>query len=116
MSYNYPGFRLAHPFPELRPKEKFGYHGGADYAAEAGTPVPAMFGGTVFRSGDINGYGKAVVIETKTAKGSVYTLYGHLGRDGLPRVRNADGTPTVIQVGQPIGEVATRAFNETFNL
>ncbi|MBV8918387.1 M23 family metallopeptidase [Bradyrhizobium sp.] len=116
MSYNYPGFRLAHPFPEPRPKEKFGYHGGADYAAEAGTPVPAMFGGTVFRSGYINGYGMAVVIRTETAKGPIYTLYGHLGPNGLPKVTNEDGTHTVIQPGQPVGEVATRAFNETFNL
>lgn len=84
MSYNYPGFTLVHPFPEPRPREKYGYHGGADYAANAGTPVPAMFGGTVFRSGYIHGYGMAVVVETKTAKGSIYTLYGHLGPNGLP--------------------------------
>ena len=116
MSYNYPRFTLAHPFPEPRPKEKYGYHGGADYAAEAGTPVPALFGGTVFRTGYINGHGMAVVIETKTAKGSVYTLYGHLGPNGLPKATNADGTPTVIQPGQAIGEVASRAFNETFKL
>jgi hypothetical protein len=90
MSYNYPGFTLVHPFPEPRPKERYGYHGGADYAAKAGTPVPSMFGGTVFRSGKINGYGMAVVIRTETAQGPIYTLYGHLGRARVAAPQSAD--------------------------
>jgi hypothetical protein len=110
MSYKYPGFTLAHPFPEPRPKELFGYHGGADYAARAGTPVPAQYAGTVFRSGHIHGYGLAVIVETQTADGPIYTLYGHLGPNGMPEAKAR------IEPGQPIGEVASKAFNETFGL
>ena len=110
MAYKYPGFTLAHPFPEPRPKERFGYHGGADYAAKAGTPVPAQYGGTVFRSGYIKGYGMAVIVETQTAGDPIYTLYGHLGPNGMPEAGAR------IEPGQPIGEVASRAFNETFKL
>jgi hypothetical protein len=110
MPYNYPGFTLRHPFPEPRPRSRFGWHGGADYAAEAGTPVPAMYAGKVWRSGFINGYGMAVIVRTDTAAGPIYALYGHLGPNGLP------AADTEIKPGKILGEVASREYNETFGL
>src|SRR5882757_2439017 len=110
MPYKYPGFTLAHPFPDPRPNSKHGWHGGADYAAEAGTEVPAMYAGTVFRSGFIHGYGMAVIVKTETATGPIFTLYGHLGPNRMPAV------DAEIKPGQIIGEVASRKYNETFKL
>jgi murein DD-endopeptidase MepM/ murein hydrolase activator NlpD len=110
MPYKYPGFTLAHPFPDPRPNSKHGWHGGADYAAEAGTEVPAMYAGMVFRSGFIHGYGMAVIVKTETATGPIFTLYGHLGPNRMPAV------DAEIKPGQIIGEVASRKYNETFKL
>jgi len=104
MSYDHPGFTLFAPFPEPRPNSSGGLHTGADYAAKAGTDVPAEYGGTVFRSGPINGYGMTVIVESRAANGTVfYTLYGHLGPNPLPE--GADVKP-----GQIIGKVGEKDY------
>jgi murein DD-endopeptidase MepM/ murein hydrolase activator NlpD len=110
MPYKHPGFRLKHPFPEPRPNSMYGWHGGADYGAEAGTAVPAEYSGTVFRSGPISGYGMAVIVKSTAANGSkFYTLYGHLGPDALPEV----GAP--IEAGKTLlGTVGSEAYVNSF--
>lgn len=114
MSFNSYGFRYdpnaSHAFREARPKSKFGFHGGEDRPAPAGTPVPAQFDGKVFRSGSIYGYGNAVVVESTAPNGrKFYTLYGHLGPDGLPAV-GAD-----VKAGKSLlGNVGTEAFVNSF--
>lgn len=114
MSFNSYGFPYnpdpSHPFREPRPKSKFGFHGGEDRPAPAGTPVPAQFDGTVFRSGPTNGYGNAVVVESIAPNGrKFYTLYGHLGPDGLPAVG------TDVKAGESLlGNVGTEAFVNSF--
>jgi murein DD-endopeptidase MepM/ murein hydrolase activator NlpD len=110
MPYNFPGFTPSHEFREPRPKSKFGFHGGQDLSARSGTPVPARFSGTVFRSGAIHGYGNAVIVESIAPNGKVfYTLYGHLGADGLPAVG------TDIKGGTSVlGTVGSEAFVNSF--
>jgi murein DD-endopeptidase MepM/ murein hydrolase activator NlpD len=96
--YNYPGYYPPSTrFMAPRPKSKFGHHGGVDSPAEAGTPVYAEYDGEVFRSGEIHGYGKAIVVKSKAADGSTfYELYGHLGPDSLPQRGDK------VQAGKPI--------------
>jgi murein DD-endopeptidase MepM/ murein hydrolase activator NlpD len=72
MPYNFLGFTPSHEFREPRPKSKFGFHGGQDLSAREGTPVPAQFAGTVFRSGPIHGYGRAVIVESKAPNGKLF--------------------------------------------
>jgi murein DD-endopeptidase MepM/ murein hydrolase activator NlpD len=97
-------------FREPRPKSRYGFHGGEDLAAPAGTPVPTQFDGKVFRSGPIDGYGNTVVVESIAPNGrKFYTLYGHLGPDGLPAV-GAD-----VKAGESLlGKVGTEAFVNSF--
>jgi murein DD-endopeptidase MepM/ murein hydrolase activator NlpD len=87
MAYEDRRFIPRHRFAEPRPGSRYGYHGGQDLAAKAGTPVTAQFDGTVVRSGPVAGYGMAVVVRSVAADGRpFYTLYGHLGPEGLPAV------------------------------
>jgi murein DD-endopeptidase MepM/ murein hydrolase activator NlpD len=72
MPYNFLGFTPSHEFREPRPKSKFGFHGGQDLSAREGTSVPAQFAGTVFRSGPIYGYGRAVIVESKAPNGKLF--------------------------------------------
>ena len=53
-------------------EEKF--HAGVDLGAEYGTPIGAIWEGTVAYAGWYGGYGNVVVLEHG---GSVITLYGH---------------------------------------
>ncbi len=96
--YIYPGYGPTDDnWLTPRAKTKGGYHGGNDNRAKAGTPVYAQYGGEIFRTGNIDGYGKSVVVKSKAPDGTVfYHLYGHLGPDPLP----SPGTP--IQADQPI--------------
>jgi murein DD-endopeptidase MepM/ murein hydrolase activator NlpD len=108
MSYRFHGYApTSHGFLESRPDSKGGYHGGADNAAAPGTPVYAEYGGKVFRSGCIKGYGMSVVIKTTAPDGTpFYQLYGHLGPGPLP----APGTS--IEAGKQIpgAEVGTTQY------
>jgi hypothetical protein len=96
--YNYPGYKpTSDGFLTARPKSRGGYHGGTDNAAAPGTPVYAQYGGKVFRSGPINGYGMAVIVKSEAPDGTrFYQLYGHLGPGPLP----PPGTP--VTADQPI--------------
>jgi len=96
--YEYPGYGPAGDgWLTKRPGTKGGYHGGTDNPAKPNTPVYAEYGGKVFRSGKIAGYGRAVVVESVAPDGTTFrALYGHLGPGDLPE----PGTP--IAAGQPI--------------
>ncbi|MBR0774446.1 peptidoglycan DD-metalloendopeptidase family protein [Bradyrhizobium diazoefficiens] len=96
--YKYPGYgATTEDWLTPRAKTKGGFHGGSDNPAKPGTPVYAQYGGEVFRSGVIDGYGMSVVVKSRAPDGTVfYQLYGHLGPDPLP----APGTP--ITAGEPI--------------
>jgi hypothetical protein len=96
--YKYPGYgATTENWLTPRANTKGGYHGGGDNPAKAGTPVYAQYGGEVFRSGVISGYGMAVVVKSSAADGTpFYKVYAHLGQGPLP----APGTP--IEADQPI--------------
>jgi hypothetical protein len=67
--YKYPGYGPTREnWLTYRPKTIGGYHGGNDNPAPAGTPVYAQYDGEVFRSGNINGYGLAVVVRTRVTE------------------------------------------------
>lgn len=52
------------------------FHTGVDLGYEAGTPIPALFNGSVISSGDYSdGYGNCVLIYH--AEIDAYTRYGH---------------------------------------
>src|SRR5215472_10437862 len=110
--YNYPGYSpTSHPFMEARPNSTFGYHGGADSPADAGTPVYAEYGGTVFRSGPIYGYGNSVIVRSTAGDGSTfYELYGHLGPGPLP----APDTPVTGGLQIPGAAIGSQDYVNSF--
>ena len=57
MGYNPPGFRIMSIFAVLREIDKGKAHGGVDYSAPAGTPIPAFAAGKVVRSEVLGRYG-----------------------------------------------------------
>jgi hypothetical protein len=96
--YNYPGYKsTGEGWLGARAGTKGGYHGGTDNPADAETPVYAEHGGRVFRSGQINGYGMSVIVESTAPDGTrFYELYGHLGPGPLP------DPGAEIKAGEPI--------------
>lgn len=74
------------------------FHSGHDYAAKAGTPIPAEIAGEVVYSGFNDELGNTVIVKHPTGG---YSLYGHM-QDG-----------DRVQVGQPVwqGEVIGRVGN-----
>src|ERR1700760_1054766 len=96
--YNKPGYGpTGEGWLGARPGTVGGYHGGTDNPADAGTPVYAEYGGKIFRSGVLNGYGMSVIVESTAPDGTRFReLYGHLGPGPLP----APGTN--VDAGQPI--------------
>lgn len=80
--YN-PGspFRLTSPYGDRSDPNKAGsreFHAGLDYAAPAGTPIPAATSGVVVYSGKNAGFGNTVVVRNDTGD---YSLYAHM-QDG----------------------------------
>lgn len=53
-------------------------HRGEDWAAPAGTPIPAAGAGKVVYKGVMNGYGNVVVLEHANGAEIVHTLYAHM--------------------------------------
>lgn len=83
-----------------RPRD---YHVGIDYAARAGTPIPAASSGEIFYSGPSGGFHHAVVVKSiNTNDGKpYYSIYGHVD----PESALAPGTK--VSAGQTIGAVGT---------
>lgn len=106
--YNYPGYGPTRQnWLTRRSNTEGGYHGGSDNSAEPNTPVYAQYGGKVFRSGNIHGYGMAVVVESKASDGTkFYQLYGHLGPGPLP----APGTPVAADQPIPGAVIGTKEY------
>lgn len=106
--YNYPGYgRTRENWLTSRSNTVGGYHGGNDNPAEPGTPVYAQYGGEVFRSGNIKGYGMAVIVKSTAPDGMpFYQLYGHLGPGPLP----AQGTPVAADQPIPGAMIGTKEY------
>src|SRR2546426_1497991 len=104
-----PAFSVTSPFGNRNGE----FHPGLDFAAPAGTPVPAASDGTVVYSGynqgpqgsDRGGYGYTVIIQSTGADGSTYyTLYAHMQPSDLPSVGD------VVASGEPIGHVGNTGY------
>lgn len=77
------------------------FHVGVDYAARAGTPIPAASSGEVVYSGPSSGFHYAVMVKSIGPNGPYYSVYGHVDSAGaLPPGRK-------VSIGQPIGAVGT---------
>src|SRR5579872_4025422 len=77
-------------------------HVGIDYAAKAGTPIPAASSGEVVYSGPSGGFHYAIVVKSIGQDGKVYySTYGHVD----PQDALAPGTK--VSAGQEIGKVGT---------
>jgi hypothetical protein len=90
------GYRI-NPLTGSRSK----FHGGEDYSAPTGTPIPAAADGRVYFSGYLNGYGNVIVIEHNIDGERVYTLYAHLDE---PSPLN---TGDSVSQGQVVGNVGS---------
>jgi len=79
------------------------FHGGTDYKAAAGTPIPVAANGRVIYSGyNAAGNGNAVIVEHVGADGSkFYTLYGHMNGVDMPAVGQR------VNAGDVIGQVGS---------
>ncbi len=78
------------------------FHPGQDYAAPAGTPIPAASSGTVVFSGyNSGGYGNTVIIRSEGPNGTYYTLYSHQNGQDLPQVGDT------VNQGDTIGHVGS---------
>lgn len=53
-------------------------HRGEDWAAPAGTPIPAAGNGKVVYNGNMSGYGNVIVLEHANGAEIVHTLYAHM--------------------------------------
>ena len=86
-------------------------HLGLDIWAEARTPVFAPLDGKVHSFADNaqeRDYGPTIILEHEPAEGvKFYTLYGHLSRESLERLRV--GMP--VKKGEPIATFGERAVN-----
>lgn len=78
--------KLANPMKSYRLTSRFAqrgasFHYGVDLCAPLNTPIYAAADGKVVRSGTASGYGHMIGIEHE--KGKLYTIYGHMYKDGL---------------------------------
>lgn len=78
------------------------YHVGIDYAAKAGTPIPAASTGEVVYSGPAGGFHYAVVVKSTGQDGKIYySTYGHVDPEG------ALAPGTRISAGETVGAVGS---------
>src|SRR6266568_4205773 len=84
------------------------FHGGTDFRAPIGTPIPVAAGGTVIYSGGNTGLGNTVIVQHIGADGNpFYTLYAHMNGIGMPAVG------AQVNVGDIIGEVGNTGYRTT---
>ncbi|HSL23457.1 MAG TPA: aminotransferase class III-fold pyridoxal phosphate-dependent enzyme [Vicinamibacterales bacterium] len=86
-------------------------HLGTDLFVPEGSTVRAPLAGTVRAlsdNADPQDYGPVVILEHATDEGDVFfTLYGHLGRESLPRLRAGQA----LQAGETVGTVGSPRVN-----
>lgn len=86
-------------------------HLGVDFFADAGTPVRAMWEGTVHSFANNNNdrdYGPTIVLEHKINEElTFYTLYGHLNKECLDSLE----VGKTVKTGQVIAAIGNRAVN-----
>ncbi len=107
--------RLLYASPLFAPPDGQGegrtIHLGIDLFAAPGTPVRAPLPGRVHAFGDNAApldYGPVIILEHRTAEGDAfYTLYGHLGREALGRLR----VGKEIAAGEPFAAIGTPDVN-----
>lgn len=75
------------------------FHAGVDYAAPAGTVIPAAVWGTVWYSGPNVGLENVVIVRSDGSNGPYYTLYAHMQNGVFHQVGDQ------IVTGQTIGMV-----------
>jgi len=100
-----PVYNPGYPYRQSSPYGQRGseFHVGIDYAARAGTPIPAASPGDVIYSGPSGGFGYAVMVESVSPDGSTYyTIYGHVDPDSA-----LSAGARITQAGVPIGNVGT---------
>ena len=96
------GFTLTSPWNPTRTHPVTGIvqpHRGQDWAAPAGTGIPAAADGVVVYKGNLAGYGNTIVIAHTINDQTVHTLYAHMDQPS-----NLDLGDHVI-TGQQIGNV-----------
>lgn len=103
--YTTPAFRSTRPFAEGRT-----VHLGVDLTAPAGTPVHAPIGGVVHGFEDATApldYGPVIVLRHDQPGVAFYTLYGHLGRESLERLRIGQA----VAAGERLGSIGSPEVN-----
>jgi murein DD-endopeptidase MepM/ murein hydrolase activator NlpD len=83
------------------------FHPGIDFAAAAGTAIPAAYEGRVVYSGENKaGYGNTVVIRSTDSSGNVfYTMYAHMNGQVMPQVG------ALVEAGATIGQVGSTGIS-----
>jgi hypothetical protein len=87
-------------------RDRIGFHSGHDYAAEAGTPIPAEIAGQVVYSGFNENLGNTVIVKHH---GGGYSLYAHMQNADRAKV----GQP--VWLGETIGRVGSTGARSTGN-
>ena len=98
------GFNISSPYGKRKDPidpSKIQLHKGIDYAAPAGTKIPALFSGKVVASGHGRDLGNYMVVQD-AENPDIYNLYGHIAE------KHAKKGDTV-EKGQDIAEVADHA-------
>jgi 4-aminobutyrate aminotransferase-like enzyme/Ser/Thr protein kinase RdoA (MazF antagonist) len=111
----YAEARLLYSSPLFAPPDGSGerrtVHLGIDLFVSPGTPVRAPLAARVHAIADNAApldYGPVVILEHRTSDGEpFYTLYGHLGRDAVARLRPGQQ----IDAGEPFAEIGTPDVN-----
>ncbi|MCA9708213.1 MAG: M23 family metallopeptidase [Myxococcales bacterium] len=96
-----PPFEMTSYFGEVR---EDGTHGGTDYEAPQGTPIPCAVDGVVVGRGWHDDYGNLVIVkhDDPTTRHDEYTLYAHtLGLCFIPAIG------TRVARGQAVGVVGS---------
>jgi murein DD-endopeptidase MepM/ murein hydrolase activator NlpD len=83
------GFRMRGWHPD--------FHNGVDVAAAEGAPVHAMKAGTVIRTGEMTGYGLAVILQHGK---NTRTIYGHLSGIAVKQGEHVAGGSLIGSVGR----------------
>ncbi|HEL3809155.1 TPA: peptidoglycan DD-metalloendopeptidase family protein [Stenotrophomonas maltophilia] len=97
-----PPFRVSSDWSKARKHPTQGTvkrHEGQDWAAPAGTPIPAAADGHVIYTGWMNGYGNTIAVEHMIRGQVVHTMYAHMSAASPLKVKDK------VKKGDPLGPV-----------